>query len=101
MRGESSEPRRPLVWLPTWARMGFSQTLAFLFPSRRQSVLADQQQYFGGGGGDVGAGAKDRADADFFEEGVVAARDDAAADDEDVAGAVLFECVDQRGDERL
>src|SRR6185312_16849146 len=68
---------------------------------RREPALADQPQYFGGGLGDFGAGAVDRGDPGLFQEIVVLRGDDAAADDENVAGAFGLERRDQRRHQRL
>src|SRR5260221_8291655 len=66
-----------------------------------QPVLADEGKNLGGGGRDVGARAEDRTDPGFFEEIVIPRRDNAAAYDEDVSGALLFQRRDQRGHEGL
>src|SRR5215471_2144429 len=68
---------------------------------RREAALLDQREDLGGGFGDVGAGAVDRADAGYFEEIVVLRRDDAAADDQNVAGTFALQRFDQRRDEGL
>src|SRR3954454_20356142 len=69
--------------------------------SRRQKLLPDQPQYLRRGGRNVRARPEDRADAGFFQEIVVLRRDHAAADDEDVAGALLAQRVDQGRDQGL
>ncbi len=54
-------------------------------------MLADQGEDLGGDGRDVGAGAVDRADPGLLQEIVILRRDDAAADDQNVAGAFLLQ----------
>ncbi len=49
--------------------------------------------------GDVGAGVVDGGGAGVRQEVVILGRDDAAADDEDVAGALLLGCCGQMRDQ--
>src|SRR5882762_6840977 len=84
-------------WRPA-GKIAVSSATAPRSGSRREAVLLDQREDFGGGFGDVRAGAVDRADPGLFQEIIVLGRDDAADDDEDVAGTLTLQGFDQRRD---
>src|SRR3954469_16525854 len=80
-------------WSPVPANTGRGRA------SRRQKLLPDQPQYLRRGGRNVRARPEDRADAGFFQEIVILRRDYAAADDEDVVGALLAQRLDSGRDQ--
>src|SRR5581483_1039429 len=66
-----------------------------------EALGADQRQDLRRGERDVGARAVDRGDPGGFEKLVILRRDDAAADDDHVAGALRPQRRDQRRHQRL
>ena len=68
---------------------------------RHLPASLDQAEDFAGGFGDVGAGAVNGGDALGLEEIVVLLRDDAAADHQDIVGALVAKGFDQLGHEGL
>src|SRR3546814_6059235 len=61
--------------------------------SRRLAALLHDAKDFAGGVGDVGAGAVDGGDASLHEHVVVLRRDNAAADHDDVVGALALQSL--------